>query len=416
MLLRWPEQWEEAQARAGRAVAVTRGTELPPPIVSELRDIFHTLVDAAGIAGNATLVPPYATGDTGHFKATDGKSLLCLLADPTGRAHCDYAPNPGPWRLFLDMEHSTCYNASNHWSALTDGATKYVYRAWVPDEQLFNLSSDPHESTEVSGDPAYAAALVQWRQRLVAQFEREGRGDAWVKDGKLLQRAQGQTYSPNYPKAPPPAPAPAPKAGDAVVLRPNGGTASCRDTNTNDCWADEREATSAAPSSGTAATATATATAAASRLALVRADSQAGSPELCLSVAGAGAAAAGSGLSVEACAAPSATAAARARQAFTTRNHTTETTAALHTAGDHRATSDAAFETASAAAGAAVVHTPSGLCVSGGACDSGGAATLQACDGGAAGQQWAAAAAPNQQWVFGASGRLCACGLCLHAA
>ena len=60
--------------------------------------------------------------------------MLCLLLDPSGQA-CAYAPNPGPWRTHIDLEHSTCYNMSNHWNGLTDGRTKYVYRAWRGDEQ-----------------------------------------------------------------------------------------------------------------------------------------------------------------------------------------------------------------------------------------------------------------------------------------
>ena len=53
--------------------------------------------------------------------------MLCLLTDPTG-TRCEYAPNPGPWRQYLDLEHSTCYNETNHWNALTDGLIKYVHR------------------------------------------------------------------------------------------------------------------------------------------------------------------------------------------------------------------------------------------------------------------------------------------------
>ena len=41
-----------------------------------------------------------------RFDATDGKSMLCLLRDPTG-ATCSYEPNPGPWRGYVDLEHST---------------------------------------------------------------------------------------------------------------------------------------------------------------------------------------------------------------------------------------------------------------------------------------------------------------------
>ena len=34
---------------------------------------------------------------------------------------------------------------------------------------------------------------------MVMQFEREGRGEGWVKDGELMIRTKGTTYGPNYP-------------------------------------------------------------------------------------------------------------------------------------------------------------------------------------------------------------------------
>lgn len=39
---------------------------------------------------------------------------------------------------------------------------------------------------------------------MVKQFEQEGRGPGWVKDGKLVQRTAPETYGPNYPSPPPP--------------------------------------------------------------------------------------------------------------------------------------------------------------------------------------------------------------------
>ena len=45
--------------------------------------------------------------------------------------------------------------------------------------------------------PAYAAELSKWRSRMVAQFEKEGRGDKWVKDGQLQLR-ESETYGPNF--------------------------------------------------------------------------------------------------------------------------------------------------------------------------------------------------------------------------
>eukprot|EP01065_Artemidia_motanka_P015740 TRINITY_DN1946_c0_g1_i1.p1 TRINITY_DN1946_c0_g1~~TRINITY_DN1946_c0_g1_i1.p1 ORF type:complete len:709 (+),score=203.71 TRINITY_DN1946_c0_g1_i1:155-2128(+) len=181
MLIRWPESMQ--------GVKMQRGAVVGAPFVAELRDVLHTFVDAGGAA---------AAVPQGTFKKEDGKSILCLLKDPTGQT-CDYSPNPGPWRQWLDMEHSTCYNETNHWNALTDGEMKYIFRAWFGDEQLFNLTADPDELVELSADTKYSDVLATWRSRMVQQFEQEQRGSAFVKNGVLQRRTQGQTYSPNYP-------------------------------------------------------------------------------------------------------------------------------------------------------------------------------------------------------------------------
>ena len=173
MLIRWP---------ASVASQIPRGSVSYE--VTELRDVFPTMADAAGLEIPATV---------------DGASLLCLV-DPT-RKQCSQ------WREYLDLEHSTCYNAQNHWNALTDGKVKYIFNAnyaanstVFPQEQLFNLTADPYELVDLHASAAYASELSMWRERMVKQFENEGRGDVWVKAGVLQQRTAGQTYSPNYPK------------------------------------------------------------------------------------------------------------------------------------------------------------------------------------------------------------------------
>ena len=65
--------------------------------------------------------------------------------------------------------------------------------------QLFDLATDPSERRDLAPDPAHGARLAAWRRRLIAQFEEEGRGAAWVQGGRLQVRPKGQTYSPNYP-------------------------------------------------------------------------------------------------------------------------------------------------------------------------------------------------------------------------
>ena len=103
--------------------------------------VFPTMLDAAGAT---------ATVPAGH--QIDGMSLLCLLKDPSG-ASCSgctsatgCAADGSGWRQWLDLEHTTCYNATNHWSALTDGKMKYIFNAcptctFPPREQLFNLTA-----------------------------------------------------------------------------------------------------------------------------------------------------------------------------------------------------------------------------------------------------------------------------------
>jgi arylsulfatase len=181
----WPESYPSK---------TPRGTV--SPLVTELRDVFPTMLDAAGAMD---------TVPAGH--KIDGISMLCLLEDPSGAA-CKWT-NTGKgaggegWRPWLDLEHTTCYNASNHWSALTDGKMKYIFNAdttqtVLPKEQLFNLTADPGENTALHANPSYAAELAKWRGRMVAQFEEEGRGEGWVKDG-VLQLRKTETYGPNYP-------------------------------------------------------------------------------------------------------------------------------------------------------------------------------------------------------------------------
>lgn len=188
---------------------VPRGSAIGAPIVAELRDVAHTLLDASGAAHDAGLVPRFGSVTDGTaFDAADGKSLLCLLADPTGKAHCPYPPNPGPWRAYIDLEHSLMYNASNHWNALTDGKTKYVFIAHDASEQLFDLEKDPRETVDLAPDSARAAELSMWRARLVAQFEEEDRGEHWIVNGSLVSRRHGIVFARNFPTPPSPPPVP----------------------------------------------------------------------------------------------------------------------------------------------------------------------------------------------------------------
>lgn len=154
--------------------------------VVELRDLFPTFLDIAGLPISIPL---------------NGSSLLNLLRTREGskRVHTKLTQPATTWRQYLDLEHSTCYNITNHWNALTDGHVKYIFRAFFDDEQLFDLDSDPEEMTNFAGSSEWQKTLELWRERLVKQFEQEGRGPTWVQEGKLMRRTKGQLYSPHYP-------------------------------------------------------------------------------------------------------------------------------------------------------------------------------------------------------------------------
>jgi arylsulfatase A-like enzyme len=161
MSMRWPRGM----------LSASRGTVMPQPV--ELRDILPTFLDAAGVE------PP---------RPLDGKSLLSLVKS-----------NGAGWRPYIDLEHDLCYAPENHWNALTDGLTKYIYHARDGEEQLFDLARDPHELHDLAGEPASEPDLRKWRQRLIAHFEE--RGEPFLKNGKLAIRVAGMPKSPNFPNA-----------------------------------------------------------------------------------------------------------------------------------------------------------------------------------------------------------------------
>ena len=192
--------------------AVPRGTVTP--LLGELRDVFPTVLDIAG-RGDLT-------------RSLNGSSWACLVLAGASGAAC--GPGSGgasgggggagapPWRETLDLEHSLIFGPRIHWNAILGGPTagalaslKYIFFAQDATEQLFNLSSDPHEMRDLAPDAAFAAPLAALRGRLVAQFVREGRGASWVSaNGTLLPRATGQVYSPHYPQPPSPPQPPIP--------------------------------------------------------------------------------------------------------------------------------------------------------------------------------------------------------------
>lgn len=158
-LVRWPKGM----------TAGPRGQVRPEPV--ELRDVLPTFLDAAGIGGGEDL---------------DGKSILPLLDG-----------NAAEWRAFIDLEHDICYDKSNHWSAATDGKTKYIFNAYDGGEMLFDLVNDPGECVNLAGQAVHAGLLAEWQDKLASHLRE--RGDAWVKDGRLQLRLESMLHSPHYP-------------------------------------------------------------------------------------------------------------------------------------------------------------------------------------------------------------------------
>ena len=78
--------------------------------------------------------------------------------------------------------------------------SQYIFNSFDGREQLFNVTSDRYEKRDLALESEYQEELGVWRQRMVEQFEEEGRGEEWVKDGELIMRKDNSlTHSPNFP-------------------------------------------------------------------------------------------------------------------------------------------------------------------------------------------------------------------------
>eukprot|EP00050_Salpingoeca_kvevrii_P011924 m.18977 g.18977 ORF g.18977 m.18977 type:complete len:686 (+) comp3710_c0_seq2:3-2060(+) len=180
MIIKWPESMMGGAKRGTKSSKVT-----------ELRDIFPTVLAAAGVTDLlGTPLPGLSPQEESHIRNLDGKPLTCLVLDPTGEA-CN-------WREWLDLEHTVCYNFSNNWNALTDGRFKYIFNAQDTSEQLFDLENDPGELVDLSSQANNTELVSKWRQRLVDLFIEQRRGEAFLSNSTLISRG-AITYSPNYP-------------------------------------------------------------------------------------------------------------------------------------------------------------------------------------------------------------------------
>lgn len=177
MMFKWPLSMDKVHSGP---ITEPRGSVREE--IVELRDLLPTFLDVGGLP-----IPD----------SLNGSSLLHLLQ--SGSETDKDEPSEPAWRKYLDLEHSLCYNITNHWNALTDGHIKYIFRAYFDDEQLFDLDFDPEELFNLAFEEEWQDELATWRQRMVVQFEEEQRGPDWVQNGTLMRRVQGQTYSPHYP-------------------------------------------------------------------------------------------------------------------------------------------------------------------------------------------------------------------------
>lgn len=160
LIVRWGEN----------VLTARRGRRLPH--LAELRDLLPTFLDAAGSAPT---------------NALNGLSLLAPIRGETDTR----------WRTQLDLEHSACYWVESAWTGLTDGRFKYIYWSYTGRQQLFDLENDPTELHDLADDPSHANLLAAWRRKMIAHLA--PRGEQWVKDGDLAQRAEPIHRSPNFP-------------------------------------------------------------------------------------------------------------------------------------------------------------------------------------------------------------------------
>lgn len=150
--------------------------------IVELRDVAPTIYDAVGWLEKVRERDPLM----------DGMSLLPILRGEVKGV-----------RDWLDLEHSRVYTDRMHWNAIVgyhdDLLWKYIFFAYDGEEQLFSLSNDPHETYDLSTVDEWNWMVEFWRDKMVRHFEEQGRGDDWIKDGRLVLGRKSIVLGPNYP-------------------------------------------------------------------------------------------------------------------------------------------------------------------------------------------------------------------------
>jgi len=124
----------------------------------ELRDIMPTFLDMAGIKLPGKV---------------EGSSVVPLCRSKKAN-----------WRKYIHGEHAAPFKdeLSNHY--LTDGKEKYIWFSKSGKEQLFDLSNDPQELRNLSGDAQYKNKLIYWRNILIRELK--GREEVFSNGKKLI--------------------------------------------------------------------------------------------------------------------------------------------------------------------------------------------------------------------------------------
>lgn len=133
-----------------------------------LEDICPTILDMAGV---------------GIPQAVDGKSLLPVIAGKPKKSK----------RTILYGEHSG--GQANHW--IIQDQIKYIWFAETDEEQLFDLTADPRETKDLSGE---TARLESFRKLLAARLK--DRQDYTYDPAKLkpLANQQPTVFWPGFGK------------------------------------------------------------------------------------------------------------------------------------------------------------------------------------------------------------------------
>ncbi|MGJ6980817.1 arylsulfatase [Aestuariimicrobium soli] len=133
----------EGSARVPFLVTLPGGRPARPVAdeVVELRDVLPTVLDIAGV--------PCPDG-------VDGRSVLPLMESEAGS-----------WRDDLHGEHVHAVFGWQSVQWVTDGRRKFIWWSGSGLEQFFDLEADPQECHDLTGDPARADEVAQWRSRLV---------------------------------------------------------------------------------------------------------------------------------------------------------------------------------------------------------------------------------------------------------